>query len=89
MDGLGGYYAKWNNSEKDKYSVISLIHEIWKKKEKTKQNQTHIYREQMGNCQDGGVRDGEIGEGNSEVWTSRYKMNKSWECNIQHEKCGQ
>ena len=25
MDGLGGYYAKWNKSEKDKYCMISLI----------------------------------------------------------------
>ena len=28
MDGLGGYNAKQNNSEKDKYSIISLIYEI-------------------------------------------------------------
>ena len=25
MDGLGGYYSKWNKSEKDKYHVILLI----------------------------------------------------------------
>ena len=25
MDGLGGYYANWNKSEKDKYCMISLI----------------------------------------------------------------
>ena len=25
MDGLGGYYAQWNKSEKDKYRLISLI----------------------------------------------------------------
>ena len=24
MDGLGGYYAKWNKSESDKYWIISL-----------------------------------------------------------------
>ena len=24
-DGLGGHYAKWNKSEKDKYHMISLI----------------------------------------------------------------
>ena len=38
-------------------------------KKRKKQNKIrHIYREQMGNCQDGGaVRDGAIGEGNSEV----------------------
>jgi len=37
-------------------------------KKRKKQNKIrHIYREQMGNCQDVGVRDGEIGEGNSMV----------------------
>ena len=25
VDGTGGYYAKWNNSEKDKYHMTSLI----------------------------------------------------------------
>ena len=25
MDGLGGYYAQWNKSDKDKYCVISLL----------------------------------------------------------------
>ena len=25
MDGLGGCYAKWNKSDKDKYYMISLI----------------------------------------------------------------
>ena len=25
MDGPGGYYAKWNKSDKDKYSMLSLI----------------------------------------------------------------
>ena len=28
MDGWWGYYAKWNTSEKGKYSKISLTHEI-------------------------------------------------------------
>ena len=28
MDGPGGYYAKLNKSEKDKYCMISLICEI-------------------------------------------------------------
>ena len=26
--GLGGYYAKWNTSEKNKYCMISLIYGI-------------------------------------------------------------
>ena len=25
MDGLGGYYAKWNKTEKDNNYIISLI----------------------------------------------------------------
>ena len=25
MDGLAGYYAKWNKSEKNKYFILSLI----------------------------------------------------------------
>ena len=25
MNGLGGHYAKWNKSDKDKYCMISLI----------------------------------------------------------------
>ena len=32
MDGPGWHYAKGNKSEKDKYSVISLIFGIQKKK---------------------------------------------------------
>ena len=31
-DALGGYYAKWNKSEKDKYCITSLI---WNLKKKT------------------------------------------------------
>ena len=30
MDGLGGHYAKWIKSEKDKYCMISLMYEILK-----------------------------------------------------------
>ena len=34
MDGLGGYYAKWDKSaEKDKYCMLSLICEILKIKQ--------------------------------------------------------
>ena len=24
MDGLGGYYAKWNNSKKEKYCILII-----------------------------------------------------------------
>ena len=30
MDGLGGHYAEWNKTKKDKYRMISLICGIWK-----------------------------------------------------------
>ena len=32
VDGLGGHYANWNKSEKDRYSTVSLICGISKKK---------------------------------------------------------
>ena len=28
---------------------------------------------------------GEMGEGSQKVYTSSYKINKSWGCNIQHD----
>ena len=44
MDGLRGYYAKWNKSEKDKYNIISVIYRIWKKKRTNIKKQTQIQR---------------------------------------------
>ena len=46
MNGLGGYYAKWSKSEKDKYCMISLICGILKNKisEYNKTRKTHRYR---------------------------------------------
>ena len=32
MDGLGGYYTKWNKSEKDKYCMILVIYGVLKSK---------------------------------------------------------
>ena len=40
----------------------------------------------MGGCQCGGHK---IGEGNKEVQTSSYVINKSQGCNIWHKECGQ
>ena len=40
MNGLKGYYVKWNKSEKYKYSMISFVCEIWQKK-KTQKNNKH------------------------------------------------
>ena len=42
MNGLRGYYVKWNKSEKDKYSMISFICEIWQKYNKI----IHIMKKQ-------------------------------------------
>ena len=53
MDGLGGYYAKWNKSEKDKYCMISYVEseKIPKQVNITKKKQTHKYREQTSGYQ--------------------------------------
>ena len=47
MDELGGYYAKWNKSEKNKYCIISIIFGTLKVKHSiiTIQTQTYRYRE--------------------------------------------
>ena len=35
MDECRGYYAEWNKTEKDKYSMVSLIFRIQKERKKT------------------------------------------------------
>ena len=35
---------------------------------------------------EGGWGRSEMGEGDQEIQTSRYKINKSWGCNVQHEE---
>ena len=35
MEGTGGYYAKWNKSEKERDHMISLICGIWETWQKT------------------------------------------------------
>ena len=40
MDGLGGYCAKWNKSEKYKYCIISHICGILEKKQTSEYNKT-------------------------------------------------
>ena len=62
IDRPRGYYAKWNKSEKDKYCMISLYMESKKQNtwtNRTKQKQTHRYREQTGCCPKGGGRGNE------------------------------
>ena len=57
VDGLGGHYAKWSKSEKDKYCMILLmcgIHKIQQTGEQ-KKKQIYRYREQTSGYQWGGV----------------------------------
>ena len=61
MDGPRRYYPKkLNKSDKDKYYMISLICEIFKKKKKkSKHNKTETefsYREQTDGCWGEGLR---------------------------------
>ena len=89
MDGLEGYHGKWNNSDRKKQILYDLIY-MWNLKNKTnkqikwtKYNRNRlINREQVvarGETEQGGCR---IGEGDWEVQTSRYKINKSQGCKV-------
>ena len=71
-NGPRGYYAKWNMSDrKEKYCLILLICGIWKKYIKTKQKQTHRYKEENGGCQ----MEGEEGIGKKKFKEIRkYKL---------------
>ena len=77
------YYDKWNNSEKDKYFIVSLIMDSKNKQKKS------WYKEQMDGCQ--------IGEGDREMgksWrilrgTNLQLYSKSWQYNIQLKENGQ
>ena len=69
------YYAKWKKTDKDKYSIVSLICEILKKKiqqisEYIKKKPTHRNREQTSAYQ-WGVEEGQYrGEemGDTDYW---------------------
>ena len=60
MDGLRGYYARWNKSDRERQILWDFTH-MWhlKKQSKwtniTKQQQRYRYREQTGVCQRGGI----------------------------------
>ena len=46
VDGLRGYFAKWNRSYREtQYRMISLMWDLKKINEQTKQKQTHRFRE--------------------------------------------
>ena len=82
MDGPWGLYVKWNKSDQEKYHIISLICGIQHKTKKQstvkqpKQNRLMVSREK-------GWVD-VMGERGQKVQTSNYKINKSWECNLQN-----
>ena len=43
INGLGGHYAKWNKSDKDKYSAIIICHHyMWNLKNITKQERSRF-----------------------------------------------
>ena len=52
MDVLGGHYAKWDKSEKDKYFMLWLVCGIEQNKlANITKKQTHKYREQFSGYQ--------------------------------------
>ena len=53
MDGSRGYYTKENKSDRERQILHDLTY-VWNLKNKTKQKQTHRYREQTGGCPRGG-----------------------------------
>ena len=57
VDGLGGHYAKWSKSEKDKYCMILLMCAIYKIQQtgEQKKKQIYRYREQTSGYQWGGA----------------------------------
>ena len=67
MDGLGGYYANWNKSDRERQILYDITY-MWnlKKYNKlvniTKKKQTHSYGEQTSGYQSGEGR-GNIGVG--------------------------
>ena len=77
MDGLGGYYAKWNKSESETQILFDLILSKWyvdpEKKEKNKFIEKEI-RLVVTRNRVWGQR--ELDEGSQKVQTSSYKINK-------------
>ena len=53
MDGLGGHYAKWNKSDRERQILYDVTYMCNKKKlvNITKKKQTHRYREQTSGYQ--------------------------------------
>ena len=67
MDELGGHYAKWNKSDRERLILYDLIY-MWNLKTKT--NQDHRYRRQIDGCQ----RDWGKSEWNGKGWKVQTLM---------------
>ena len=67
-------------SDRERQILYNLTH-TWNLK--TKQNQAHKHREQVGGCQRWSWGLSKM----NEVQTSSYKISQSWECNVQHDDC--
>ena len=75
MDGPKGYYAKLNNSDKDKYHIISFIYGIFLISKHNKQKQICRYREQTDGCQKwGGLR-----------WANKWKRLRDIDFQLQNK----
>ena len=87
MDGQGGYYAKWNKSDREKQILYNFTY-MWqlkfffKWKNITKQKQTHTENKQVVARLEGVWGMSEIGKGDQEIQNSSYNINKSWEWNV-------
>ena len=78
MDFEGIMLSEISWTETDKYFMISLIYGIIKKKKLVERDKICGYQRE-------GVGVWELDEGGKKVQTSRYKINKSCESNVQHD----
>ena len=84
MDLEGIMLSEINQTEIDKYQMISHVWNIKNKTNIAKKKQTHRYREQTGGCQrESGWRMSEIGEGGTNL---PLQKNKPQGCNTQHRE---
>lgn len=85
MDGPWRHHAKWDESEKHEYPMISLICGIWKNKQ-MKQTQAHRYREQIRLMvtTGRGAAWAEWVKGSQGTNFQFYRVSKSRGCHIQH-----
>ena len=79
MDGLGGHHAKWNNSHKDEYRVISLVCRIKKTttseyNKKETDSWMDIENKVMVISAERERGRGNVGLGEQEVQTIKYKI---------------